>query len=666
MGTAVGGVTHLVTSAIAHFRPSAPQPHVPTDDVLSRMGTPSERLADFRAWQRDNPTGTYTEFYREREARITAETATRDADRARVREAREQLLSGIPDPADRGAYADVPILLAGDAEFLEHGGRPGDQAHLLIEDGRAVLLLRDGAPPSALAGMLPTVQERIFARSGGLTLEGALPPGVRGDVTVRRVSTLTTDTVRVVAIPPDGPIRAIEVQVGPKARPIDVALHAGEVTRVRGWTGLVGEARLLAARAATFVGFDVISPLDRARFEAAGEVDKLGPVIEERIRRWIAVSDNPVAAARVEAEIRDQIAQLDRARRILSGELVAEPRGFVAAEGLPETLPTTPETPAADTLRLLLSSRHDVANIESAIHGQRKAVADTEAARRTAVQDIRDRLTRLVRDVGERRLDLRPLEGVDPSAGSAVKNLRRFIQAERNRGLIPEHFRAAVDRLEAARARAGAAQASAPAAIAALEVQLEAARERVAHYESLDKPFNDVRMSSQLPEPIAGWEYQVEDIRGETPAQRESHRRGFMAELQLANDIQLGRMNLVADAVVVGRQQVVGWGHKVTEHGADVISVDEAGNVFLWDSKFIGSGGSHPGSETFTDPGNREKAVRGAARVIANSTHLTPAMKARALASIENGNFTAITISSDGKRFHHPVSQVYRGGRPVP
>jgi hypothetical protein len=61
-----------------------------------------------------------------------------------------------------------------------------------------------------------------------------------------------------------------------------------------------------------------------------------------------------------------------------------------------------------------------------------------------------------------------------------------------------------VDRLEAARARAGAAQASAPAAIAALEVQLEAARERVTHYESLDKPFNEVRMSSQLPEPIAG------------------------------------------------------------------------------------------------------------------------------------------------------------------
>jgi hypothetical protein len=86
----------------------------------------------------------------------------------------------------------------------------------------------------------------------------------------------------------------------------------------------------------------------------------------------------------------------------------------------------------------------------------------------------------------------------------------------------------------------------------------------------------------------------------------------------------------------------------------------------MWDSKFIGSDGSHSGSETFTDPGNREKAVKGAARVIANSTHLTPEMKARALANIQNGNFTAITISSDGKRFHHRVSQVYRGGRPVP
>jgi hypothetical protein len=117
---------------------------------------------------------------------------------------------------------------------------------------------------------------------------------------------------------------------------------------------------------------------------------------------------------------------------------------------------------------------------------------------------------------------------------------------------------------------------------------------------------------------------------------------------------------------MVGRQQVVSWGHKVTEHGADVISVDEAGNVFLWDSKYVGSGARHSASDTFANAGTRANAIKQAVIAISRSDRLTPAAQAQAIANIRNRNFTAITISYDGKRFHGAISQDFRGGRPAP
>jgi filamentous hemagglutinin len=171
-------------------------------------------------------------------------------------------------------------------------------------------------------------------------------------------------------------------------------------------------------------------------------------------------------------------------------------------------------------------------------------------------------------------------------------------------------------------------------------------------------------MSSRLPDPIAGWEYRVQDIAGETPAQRESHRRGFQGELHLANQIQLNILHATGEARIVGSQQVVAWGHKVTEHGADIVSVDKDGNVFLWDSKYVGSGGSRPASETFTQPDRLKNAVEQAFAAICASTKLGKA-KAQAIANIQQGKFTAITISFDGKDFHHPAVQAYRGREPI-
>jgi hypothetical protein len=52
-----------------------------------------------------------------------------------------------------------------------------------------------------------------------------------------------------------------------------------------------------------------------------------------------------------------------------------------------------------------------------------------------------------------------------------------------------------------------------------------------------------------------------------------------------------------------------GWGHDPTSNGADVISVDKQGNVYLWDSKARSRGYSNRESKTFTSASARQKAL---------------------------------------------------------
>ena len=311
-----------------------------------------------------------------------------------MRAARRELLAGL-DPALRGSYADVPILLAGETEFREHGGPPDKQVHLLVEDGRALVLLRDGAPPSAMAGMLPALQSQVFARSGGLTLKGALPPDLR-DVTIRRIPDLTTDTVRVVPIPPTGPITGVEVHIGPRAQPIDLALHAGELRRVLRWTGLAGDARTLAARFGNLAGLDIVNPTDRARFEAAGEVGKLAPIIDERVRRWLAARNDPEVSNRIEREISHLLAQQEHARRVLSGELPRPTRGYIAAEGLNEHVPPTVTPGAHATTDPVLRARELIAEIQRLTttdsQGPRRALSEAELECRNLANILYNRL----------------------------------------------------------------------------------------------------------------------------------------------------------------------------------------------------------------------------------------------------------------------------------
>lgn len=374
----------------AFRRPGLPEVRArPTEDVLGRMGRPEERLAEFRAWRERNPGGSYRDFYAAREQALITGAAADAATRARARAARAELLRDLP-PGDRGGYADVPILPLPDAEFHRFTGGAAGDAHIVIRDGQAIVAIREGAPPSAARALLPQLRERVLAGSGGMTLEAALPPRLREAVPIRREASLRGDTVMVVPVPREGGIvRGIEVLVGPHARPIDVALHAGTISRVRRWMGRVGQAQLALAGVAQRLGIDVVTPRERARFEAAEEVRKLGPIIEERLRRYVAAAaTNPRAAAEIELDIRHLMAQQERARRVLAGDIAAQPRGYIAAEARPSrprgkaapapaaTGPSPSLLAAADTNRRAQALRVEMARLkEAGAHETKREIA---------------------------------------------------------------------------------------------------------------------------------------------------------------------------------------------------------------------------------------------------------------------------------------------------
>lgn len=334
---AVAGAMHLTTTGVHALREAfraAPPPGARpiTGDILGHAGTPRERLAEFHEWRRSNPDGSLHDFTAERTARQIERMRVAGAEHDQVRRARAELLAGLPS-AERGQYANLPIRPVDAAEFARLGGGERGGAHLLVEGGQAVVLVRAGAAPGAVGALLPAVREKVFPHFFGMTVEAALPRHLR-DTPIRIDRGLPAGEIQVRAIPRTGRIVGVEVVLGPHVNPIDVALHAGEITRIRRWTGLIGDARTALARQGERFGFDSVSPRERSRFEAAGELRKLVPILEERIRRTLRATD-PVARADLEREVVGLVAQHDRARRILSGELIAEPRGYVAQEGVP-------------------------------------------------------------------------------------------------------------------------------------------------------------------------------------------------------------------------------------------------------------------------------------------------------------------------------------------
>ena len=202
--------------------------------------------------------------------------------------------------------------------------------------------------------------------------------------------------------------------------------------------------------------------------------------------------------------------------------------------------------------------------------------------------------------------------------------------------------------------------------LARVRAEKEAAELAAKHWSGMMKKQADVPISPKLPEPWAGWDWQPKELRRGTDANKESHLNGYRAELNLANHIveTFGHTILKYGAPNTGEGR----------HGADVISVDAEGNVYLWDSKYLRDGTTHPPSSTFSGDfkssafagSTLDKALLEAISVVKSKSAptLTPAAQARALANLAAGNFTALTLSSrDTVNFHSGWRKDFVGGK---
>jgi hypothetical protein len=672
------GAVHGTKVLIEGIRVMAPpEVRMPTGDVLSHVGTPTERLADFYDWRKANPGGTAHEFNAERRSRLIESWQLGAAEHQRVREARTELLSGLPAP-ERGRYADLPIRSVSDAEFARLTDHvPGD-AQLMVREGQAVVVVREGAEPGAVAALLPAVQERVFPGTYGMTVEAALPRGLR-DTPIRIDVTLPHDEIRVLPIPPTGPITGVEVVVGPGAHPIDVGLHADEITRVRRWTGRLGDARLALARFSEHLGIAPITPENRTRFEAAGELRKLGPLIEERLRRR-ALATDPATAADLERRTRHLLAQHERARRILSGELEVELRGYVAQEGEPAAATkAAPKPTAAEAIAALSELIPRVPELQATVveaRGERARVETAfERLYELPLSDIHGTVSEAFPDAGLG----------DPAEYEYDKDSRKNLRAALNRMLAtPGAAPADVAR------RRGANEVLRK--LTAYETQLlDLEADRLTHdlrveaveiaHVAAEREFNrwmdvlsdnpgaaaaafgsqrtlmGVLLSSLLPAPTAPEGYVPHLLEGESHAKRLQHLYGLYTEAHMANRI--------AEDL---HETVVEFGDKVGTNGADATSVDANGIPTLWDSKYRSSGVKFIESETFTVDSRIRGAVEKAIQALRRNPdgRLTPLQVATAIGHLNAGNFNAYTVTSDtGRTFHSAVKTEIRNFAPT-
>lgn len=672
------GTWHAVKSRIAGFGAvAAPQMRAPVGDILAHQGTPADRLREFRAWKQLNPEGSLRDFTAEGSARAVESSQLAELQRQRVRDARTELLEGLA-PVERRQYADLPMRSVGEADFAKlTNGAPGDAA-LVVREGRAVLVVREGAALGAVAALLPEVRQRVFPETYGLAVEVALPKGLR-DTPIRIDTTLPRDEIRIRPVPATGKITGVEVLVGPGVHPIDVALHAGEVTRIRRWTGRLGDARMSAASLLRRVGLNPVTPEDRVRFEAAGEVGKLESIVNERIRRMLTTRD-PVRANSEALRVTQLMAQHERYRRILTGEIEGVAKGYVAQEGespvstKPPVKPTV--THAAEAIARLGEQGEIVgANVAHA----RRALAATEESLRSDAERLADahnemwgELPDAVPGVPEpraylfdgERLALRAaLEKVLASPGRAPENrhLRRL--AALTKGALDAYEKAYANGLDT---RQGAQMALYRAEDALAEhadaqarwVAVITGTPQIAAQLTGKGRLMGVPLSSLLPEPNVPDGYVPPVLKG-THGQAAAHILGLHAEAHMANRIAEDMPE---------RHVVVDFGGKVGSGGYDNLSVDPHGMPHMWDSKHRSSGVENFESETFTVEGRRTRAIKKAVAAIKRNPggRLTNRQVEIALGHLRDGEFVAYTVTTkDATNFHSAVEMRFEGNEMV-
>lgn len=622
--------------------------------VQHRPMTPIEAHArDLRVFRELNPGSSHAAFVAHIEAQQAASSADADAVRAATREVRATLLDSLP-PRERAAIADVPILHVGEAQFRAlNKGNFGD-ALIHVHDGQAVVVVREGAPPTSVWGLAGDLRAIVAPGTSGRTVNpvDSLPPRLRNRVTVEVVNRPGFGPSEVRAVPirnEAGHITGVALQVGPNAHAADIHGHVATVDAMRRLAGVAGQARLLMNDMGRAMGMDLVSPRERGRWEASLEVAKLPGIIDEHIQRLSEHGLDPRRRALVMEEIAGLQRQLDGERARLARGAAAEERGYVAAA------PKKPRAVAsAADIDADLAQRArgreivaDLASIEPGLVTLERRFAEMESHPQNAMWAIDNNLELVLeRKPGDRYPPPPQLVAIremiaDRRLGEASAALHEWLA---DKGSSPR-----LELLRELQARYETTQARFVAERDALLERIQPVREHVdrlrAELNQL-RMFNGIALHPDLPNPVAGLLYKPDARTLEALA---AHLNGYIAEIRLANHIAHKNLGVVID-----------YGHSVGVNYADVISVDpQTGRVTLWDSKFRSGSRAGRHSETFTNGGRLTSARNQALKVLATSSHgLTPAVHARAKAFLTNWDFDATTSHTNGGGFAHETLRV--------
>lgn len=383
---------------------------------------------NLRHWRHANPGASPGDFARYVESYAAANSDHADVIRSAQRHARRALLSEIP-PRERRAVADVPIIHVNGTEFRRYNkGNFGD-AFVHVQDGQAVIIVRDGAPASAIAGIGPALRDIVAPGTRGRTVNptDALPQRLRNRVEVSVVNDPTFGVDEVRAVPQrdrSGNITGVALQVGPNARAIDIQLHVGTVDAMRRYAGLSGRVRMFMNRIARRMNRPVTDPTQLGAWEASLEVAKLPRIIEERMARLSERGLDPRRRALVMEQIASLEAQFMRevARADLGG--AAEARGFVAAQAQGDL--TAQAAPLTDA-----------------------QIAQNRAEQRTLIRQIRVEQARLI-DLDQQLLDAQG-ESHSDTQNALRRNRDSYARSMRElRQHLPAHLHPDIDYLSTA------------------------------------------------------------------------------------------------------------------------------------------------------------------------------------------------------------------------
>jgi hypothetical protein len=168
-------------------------------------------------------------------------------------------------------------------------------------------------------------------------LTQALPK--RQQVPVEIDPNLQGNAVRVhYSVDKKGQITDIQIKAGAQATPKDIALHASTVKRMQQYSGMSRHVQRLKDQWVAWRNDHGVPPVGSKAWEAQLEISKLPDIIQERVERLSNADLDPKSQQRLEAEIADLKGQLAEHQKTFKAMEKDPGKGFVAAEGLDETV----------------------------------------------------------------------------------------------------------------------------------------------------------------------------------------------------------------------------------------------------------------------------------------------------------------------------------------